>query len=135
VVDQDEASRNEAKATREASEWVLRLYVAGQTRNSIKAFANLRRICEEHLKGRHRIELIDLLENPQLAKEHQILAAPTLVRRLPPPVKKIIGDLSKTERVLAGLDLLRACNGFRKDDDEEDEEEEENRTERHCGGL
>jgi len=133
VVNEDETSSNGAKATREASEWVLRLYVAGQTRNSIKAFANLRRICEEHLKGRHRIELIDLLENPQLAKEHQILAAPTLVRRLPPPVKKIIGDLSRTERVLAGLDLLPACNGFRKDDD--DEEEEENRTERHCGGL
>lgn len=133
MANEDERSSNEVKATREASEWVLRLYVAGQTRNSIKAFANLRRICEEHLKGRHRIELIDLLENPQLAKEHQILAAPTLVRRLPPPVKKIIGDLSKTERVLAGLDLLRACNGFRKDDD--DEEEEENRTERHCGGL
>jgi circadian clock protein KaiB len=132
VVNEDETSSNGAKATREASEWVLRLYVAGQTRNSIKAFANLRRICEEHLKGRHRIELIDLLENPQLAKEHQILAAPTLVRRLPPPVKKIIGDLSKTERVLAGLDLLPACNGFRKDDDDE---EEENRTERHCGGL
>ncbi len=133
MVNEDETSSNGAKATREASEWVLRLYVAGQTRNSIKAFANLRRICEEHLKGRHRIELIDLLENPQLAKEHQILAAPTLVRRLPPPVKKIIGDLSRTERVLAGLDLLPACNGFRKDDD--DEEEEENRTERHCGGL
>ena len=131
MVNEDETSSNGAKATREASEWVLRLYVAGQTRNSIKAFANLRRICEEHLKGRHRIELIDLLENPQLAKEHQILAAPTLVRRLPPPVKKIIGDLSRTERVLAGLDLLPACNGFRKDDDEE----EENRTERHCGGL
>lgn len=134
MVNEDETSSNGAKATREASEWVLRLYVAGQTRNSIKAFANLRRICEEHLKGRHRIELIDLLENPQLAKEHQILAAPTLVRRLPPPVKKIIGDLSRTERVLAGLDLLPACNGFRKDDDDE-EEEEENRTERHCGGL
>ena len=134
MVNEDETSSNGAKATREASEWVLRLYVAGQTRNSIKAFANLRRICEEHLKGRHRIELIDLLENPQLAKEHQILAAPTLVRRLPPPVKKIIGDLSRTERVLAGLDLLPACNGFRKDDDD-DEEEEENRTERHCGGL
>ena len=133
MVNEEETSSNGAKATREASEWVLRLYVAGQTRNSIKAFANLRRICEEHLKGRHRIELIDLLENPQLAKEHQILAAPTLVRRLPPPVKKIIGDLSRTERVLAGLDLLPACNGFRKDDD--DEEEEENRTERHCGGL
>lgn len=132
MTNEDETSSNGAKATREASEWVLRLYVAGQTRNSIKAFGNLRRICEEHLKGRHRIELIDLLENPQLAKEHQILAAPTLVRRLPPPVKKIIGDLSKTERVLAGLDLLTACNGFRKDDDDE---EEENRTERHCGGL
>lgn len=132
MANEDETSSNGAKATREASEWVLRLYVAGQTRNSIKAFANLRRICEEHLKGRHRIELIDLLENPQLAKEHQILAAPTLVRRLPPPVKKIIGDLSKTERVLAGLDLLPACNEFRKDDDDE---EEENRTERHCGGL
>lgn len=132
MVNEDETSSNGAKATREASEWVLRLYVAGQTRNSIKAFANLRRICEEHLKGRHRIELIDLLENPQLAKEHQILAAPTLVRRLPTPVKKIIGDLSRTERVLAGLDLLRACNAFRKDDDEE---EEENRRERHCAGL
>ena len=129
--DEDEVSRNEVKTTREASEWVLRLYVAGQTRNSIKAFVNLRRICEEYLEGRHRIELIDLLENPQLAKEHEILAAPTLVRRFPLPVKKIIGDLSKTERVLAGLDLLRACNGFRKDD----YEEEENRTERHCGGL
>ena len=131
MVNEDETSSNEARATREASEWVLRLYVAGQTRNSIKAFANLRRICEEHLKGRHRIELIDLLENPQLAREHQILAIPTLVRKLPPPVKKIIGDLSKTERVLAGLDLLRACNELRKDDDEE----EENRTERHCAGL
>jgi circadian clock protein KaiB len=132
VANEDETLSNEVRPTREASEWVLRLYVAGQTRNSIKAFANLRRICKEHLEGRHRIELIDLLENPQLAKEHQILAAPTLVRRFPPPVKKIIGDLSKTERVLAGLDLLRACNGFRKDNYEE---EEENRTERHCGGL
>ena len=131
MANEDEIASNEVRATREASEWVLRLYVAGQTRNSIKAFANLRRICEEHLEGKYRIELIDLLENPQLAKEHQILAAPTLVRRLPPPVKKIIGDLSKTERVLAGLDLLRACNELRKDDDEE----EENRTERHCGGL
>jgi circadian clock protein KaiB len=129
---EDETSPNEVKATREASEWVLRLYVAGQTRNSIKAFANLRRICEEHLEGRHTIELIDLLEDPQLAKEHQILAVPTLVRRFPPPVKKIIGDLSKTERVLAGLDLLRACNELRKDDDEE---EEKNRPERHCAGL
>jgi len=128
---EDKASRNEVKATREASEWVLRLYVAGQTRNSVKAFANLKRICKEHLEGKHRIELIDLLENPQLAREHQILAIPTLVRKLPPPVKKIIGDLSKPERVLAGLDLLRMCNWFRKDDDEE----EENRTERYCASL
>ncbi len=131
MANEDKASRNEVKATREASEWVLRLYVAGQTRNSVKAFANLKRICEEHLEGKHSIELIDLLENPQLAKEHQILAIPTLIRKLPPPVKKIIGDLSKPERVLAGLDLLRMCNRFRKDDDEE----EENRTERHCAGL
>lgn len=131
MANENETSANGARATREASEWVLRLYVAGQTRNSIKAFVNLRRICEEHLKGKYRIELIDLLENPQLAKEHEILAAPTLVRRLPLPVKKIIGDLSRTERVVAGLDLLRACNGFRKDDDEE----EENRAERQCGGL
>ena len=132
MANEDEIASNGARATREASEWVLRLYVAGQTRNSIKAFVNLRRICEEHLEGRHRIELIDLLENPQLAKEHEILAAPTLVRRFPLPVKKIIGDLSKTERVLTSLDLLRACNGFRKDDDEK---EKENRAERQCGGL
>ncbi|RLB17586.1 MAG: circadian clock protein KaiB [Deltaproteobacteria bacterium] len=83
----------------------LRLYVAGQTPNSIKALANLKKICEEHLKGQYRIEVIDLLENPQLAKGDRILAVPTLVRKLPPPVKKIIGDLSNTERVLVGLDL------------------------------
>jgi circadian clock protein KaiB len=85
--------------------WVLRLYVAGQTPNSIKAFANLKKICEEHLKGKYTIEVIDLLENPQLARGDQILAIPTLVRKLPPPVRKIVGDLSKTERVLIGLDL------------------------------
>jgi circadian clock protein KaiB len=127
----DETTSNDVKATGEGSEWVLRLYVAGQTRNSIKAFANLRRICEEHLQGRYRIELTDLLENPQLAKEHQILAVPTLVRKVPLPIKKIIGDLSQTERVLVGLDLLRACNEFRKDDDDE----EENWTETQCAGL
>ncbi len=86
-------------------EWELRLYVAGQTAKSIAAFANLKRICEENLKGRYRIELVDLLENPKLAKGDQILALPTLVRRLPTPVKKIIGDLSNKERVLVGLDL------------------------------
>jgi circadian clock protein KaiB len=86
--------------------WTLRLYVAGQTPKSIAAFANLKAICEEHLAGRHRIEVIDLLENPQLARGDQILAIPTLVRKLPEPVRKIIGDLSNTERVLIGLDLL-----------------------------
>lgn len=83
----------------------LRLYVAGQTPRSIAAFANLKSICEEHLKGRYTIEVIDLLENPTLAKGDQILAIPTLVRKLPVPLRKIIGDLSNTERVLVGLDL------------------------------
>lgn len=86
--------------------WELRLYVAGQTPKSITAFSNLKRICEEHLKGKYRIELIDLLENPKLAAGDQILAIPTLVRNLPEPVRKIIGDLSNQERVLVGLDLL-----------------------------
>ena len=85
--------------------WILRLYVAGQTPKSLAAFANLKRICEEHLAGQYEIEVIDLLENPQLAAGDQILAIPTLVRRLPPPVRKIIGDLSNTERVLVGLDV------------------------------
>ncbi len=85
--------------------WELRLYVAGQTPKSLLAFANLKRICEEHLAGEYLIEVIDLLKNPQLAQGDQILALPTLVRKLPAPVKKIIGDLSNTERVLVGLDL------------------------------
>jgi circadian clock protein KaiB len=88
--------------------YILRLYVAGQTRKSLAAFANLKKICEEHLAGRYRIEVIDLLEKPQLAKGDQILAIPTLVRHLPPPIKKIIGDLSDTEKVLVGLDLRPA---------------------------
>ena len=83
----------------------LRLYVAGQTPKSIRAFANLRKICDEHLAGRYNIEVIDLLEDPQLGRGDQILALPTLVRKLPFPIKKIIGDLSNTERVLVGLDL------------------------------
>jgi len=87
---------------------ILRLYVAGQTRKSLAAFANLKKICEEHLAGRYKIEVIDLLEKPQLAKGDQILAIPTLVRQLPPPLKKIIGDLSNTEKVLVGLDLRQA---------------------------
>jgi circadian clock protein KaiB len=88
-----------------AEGWQLRLYVAGQTPKSIMAFANLKRICEEHLEGKYSIEVIDLIVNPQLAKGDQILALPTLVRRLPAPMKKIIGDLSNTERVLVGLDI------------------------------
>ena len=88
--------------------WELRLYVAGQTPKSITAFANLKALCETHLAGKYRIEVIDLLENPTLARGDQILAIPTLVRKLPEPVKKIIGDLSNTERVLVGLDLRPA---------------------------
>jgi circadian clock protein KaiB len=85
--------------------WELRLYVAGQTPKSVAAFANLKRFCEEHLPGKYRIEVVDLIENPALAQGDQILAIPTLVRKLPEPMRKIIGDLSKTERVLVGLDL------------------------------
>ena len=85
--------------------WELRLYVAGQTPKSLAAFANLKAICEEHLAGKYRIEVIDLMVNPQLARGDQILAIPTLVRSLPEPMRKIIGDLSNTERVLVGLDL------------------------------
>lgn len=85
--------------------FLLRLYVAGQTPKCVRAFSNLKRICEEHLANRYRIEIIDLLQDPQLARGDQILAVPTLVRRLPEPMKKIIGDLSNTERVLVGLDL------------------------------
>jgi circadian clock protein KaiB len=88
--------------------WQLRLYVAGQTPKSLTAFSNLKTICEDHLKGRYDIEVIDLLEQPQLSRGDQILAIPTLVRKLPQPVRKIIGDLSDTERVLVGLDLRRA---------------------------
>ena len=85
--------------------WNLRLYVAGQTRKSITAFANLKKICDEHLAGKYKIEVIDLIKNPQLAKGDQIIALPTLVRKLPEPIKKIIGDLANTERVLVGLDI------------------------------
>ena len=90
----------------------LRLYVAGQTPKAQRAFANLRKICDEHLAGRYSIEVIDLLEDPQLGRGDQILALPTLVRRLPAPIKKIIGDLSNTERVLVGLDLRQRQKGL-----------------------
>jgi circadian clock protein KaiB len=93
------------KAARAAAQWELRLYIAGQTQKSVAALANLKRICEEHLKGKYRIEVIDLMENPQLARSDQILAVPTLVRKLPEPMKKIIGDLSNEKRVLVGLDI------------------------------
>jgi circadian clock protein KaiB len=85
--------------------WNLRLYVAGQTPRSLTAFKNLKDICEEYLKGKYYIEVIDLMENPTLARGDQILAVPTLVRKLPQPIRKIIGDLSNTERVLVGLDI------------------------------
>ena len=92
--------------------WELRLYVAGMTPTSIRAFENLKKLCEEHLHGAYRIQVVDLLERPTLARGDQIVAVPTLVRRLPTPVKKIIGDLSNTERVLVGLDL-RPAGGWR----------------------
>jgi circadian clock protein KaiB len=91
--------------TEQKPEWELRLYVAGQTPKSLAAFANLKKICEEHLAGKYHIEVIDLLLQPQLAQGDQIIALPTLVRKLPAPIRKIIGDLSNTERVLVGLDL------------------------------
>ncbi len=89
----------------EANRWNLRLYVAGQTPRSMTAFKNLKEICEEYLKGQYYIEVIDLMENPTLARGDQILAVPTLVRKLPQPIRKIIGDLSNTDRVLVGLDI------------------------------
>ena len=85
----------------------LRLYVAGQSPKSVRAVENLRRVCDEHLSGRYEIELVDLLENPQLARSDQIIAVPTLVRKLPEPLRRIIGDLSDTEKVLVGLQLTK----------------------------
>jgi circadian clock protein KaiB len=90
--------------------WRLRLYVAGQTPKCLSAFSNLKRICEDHLQGQYRIEVIDLLQTPTFAQGDQILAIPTLVRKLPQPVRKIIGDLSNTERVLVGLDIRRVSD-------------------------
>ena len=87
------------------SKWELKLYVAGQTAKSLQAFSNLKKICEEHLQDQYRIEIIDLSQNPHLAIEEHIFALPTLIRQLPKPVRKIIGDLSDTEKVLVGLDL------------------------------
>lgn len=100
-----EKAKSKEKSQKTPKEWELRLYVAGQTPKSLAAFANLKKICEEHLAGEYHIEVIDLLKNPQLASGDQILAIPTLVRKLPEPIRKIIGDLSNTERVLVGLDI------------------------------
>ena len=96
------ASTHNSKATELVE---LRLYLAGQTPRSLAALANLKKVCKDHLAGKYRLEVIDLLENPQLARGNQIVAIPTLVRRLPQPIRKIIGDLSNTERVLVGLQL------------------------------
>lgn len=94
--------------------WVLRLYIAGQTPKALTAFANLKNLCAQHLQGLCRLEVIDLLEHPTLAAGDQILAVPTLVRKLPVPVRKIIGDLSDTERVLIGLDLRPASRALQQ---------------------
>jgi circadian clock protein KaiB len=99
------ASKRAVAVEPDGERWELRLYVAGQTPRGVEAFANLKRICDEHLAGRYRIEVIDLLVNPTLARGDQILAIPTLVRKLPAPMKKIIGDFSDTEKVLVGLNL------------------------------
>ena len=98
-------TKRRTSSSSKAKAWELRLYVAGQTPRSLAAFANLKKICEEHLAGQYHIEVIDLIKKPQLASGDQILAIPTLVRKLPEPIRKIIGDLSDTERVLVGLNL------------------------------
>jgi circadian clock protein KaiB len=103
------SKKNRGKSEGEVKTWELRLYVAGQTPKSMVAFSNLKKLCEEHMQGRYRIEVIDLLENPALAKGDQIFAIPTLVRKLPEPIKKIIGDLSNKENVLVGLNLIPAA--------------------------
>ena len=116
--------RKQARATTEALEasadapsasetWELRLYVAGKSPKSVAAFSNLKRLCEEHLAGRYRIEVVDLLKNPQLAAGDQIVAIPTLIRKLPEPLRRIVGDLSDAERTLVGLQLRQAGSGSR----------------------
>jgi len=103
----EKSTKQGAKSSRSKKPYELRLYVAGQTTKSLAAFANLKKICEENLTGQYEITVIDLLKEPQLASGDQILAIPTLVRKLPEPIRKIIGDLSNTERVLVGLDLRK----------------------------
>ena len=111
VTDQARRKRTGANSDPEdprAKLWRLRLYVAGQSPKCLVALTNLKKICEEHMPGQYEMEIVDLLEHPQLARGDQILAIPTLVRKLPEPMRKIIGDLSNTERVLVGLDLRPA---------------------------
>ena len=102
-----EAMRAEVNEER----WILKLYTAGPTPKSLAAYENLKRLCDEHLPGRYQIEVIDLMKNPRLAKEDQIVAIPTLVRKLPDPLRKVIGDLSDTDRTLVGLQLRPAAGG------------------------
>lgn len=99
--------RSDSPAAQKKERWELRLYIAGKSPRAVVALRNLKSICEEQLNGRYRIEVIDLLKNPRLARDNQILAVPTLVRKLPLPVRNIIGDLSNTARVLVGLDLIQ----------------------------
>lgn len=106
-------TKRRPKPATDAEFYDLRLYVAGQTARSLAAITNLRRICTEHLEGRYRITVVDLLEHPQLARGDQILALPTLVRKLPEPIRKLVGDLSDTERALVGLDLRPRPEGRR----------------------
>ena len=99
------AAKENGAGKESGAKWELRLYTAGQTPKSLAALNNLKRLCDEHLAGRYSIEIVDLLANPRLAKEDQIVAIPTLVRKLPDPIRKIVGDLSDTERALVGLQL------------------------------
>ena len=103
------SSKSPVPPRKKLDEWILRLYVAGQTPKSLAAFSNLKRICEEHLQGRYKIEVIDLSKSPHLALHDQIVALPTLVRKLPEPIKRVIGDLSNMERVLVGMELQPAA--------------------------
>jgi circadian clock protein KaiB len=105
VPKRNSTKRVQPSAPDSGAEWKLRLYVAGQTPKSLAAFANLKRICEEHLAGRYQIEVIDLLRQPELAQTDQIIALPTLVRKLPEPIKRIVGDLSNSERLVVGMNL------------------------------
>lgn len=108
----DKASDPRQEAAEPSAEtWDLRLYVAGQTPKSLAAFANLKALCEEHLRGRYRLQVIDLVKNPRLARGDQIVAIPTLIRKLPEPIRRIIGDLSETARVLVGLDVRPRASG------------------------